>query len=351
MSDFIVEPYRFDANREVVDLLHSVFKPWNGDEDYFVWKFQTYKPDLTTFPLVWIVRDKNKIVSFNGFGHRRVKMGNKFYFAVQSFDGATSPLYKGKGLFSQINKIIYEEMRKHNIAWVYGYGNPVMFKILTTKHDWKIWDAHCHMTNILNKDVYLTSKYGSPLVRAAMKIPLQVVSRKRNVRIDPAIEVRELGDGGFTDEVNGLMEAAYSDFHIIGERDHEWLNWCLANPLKQYSAYCAYLKNELVGYIVITDSKEKHTFAIEDCIGKNEEALFAMLNHLEKMAMQENKDRINYKINKNHPYIQLFKNFGYLRSKGEVPMASRVINDEDSIGKIVMSQDKQLHWSPIDKLE
>jgi hypothetical protein len=351
MSEFKVEPYRFDANREVVELLHSVFKPWNGDEEYFVWKFQAYKQDLTTFPLVWIVRDKDKIISFNGFNHRRIKIGNKFYFAVQSFDGATSPLYKGKGLFSKINKIIYDEMNKHDIAWVYGYGNPVMFKILTTKHDWKIWDAQCYLMSVLNKDKYLTSKYGSPLVRAAMKIPLQFVSRKRNVRIDPAIQVRELGDTGFTDDVDGLMESAYKDFHIIGERDSEWLNWCLANPLREYSAYCAYLHDDMVGYIVITENKEQNTCQIVDCIGKNEEAIFAMLDHLEKACLEEKKDRINYKINRNHPYVPHFKKCGYLKSKEEAPMASRIINDEDSIKKIIMNEAKHLHWCSFDKLE
>jgi hypothetical protein len=351
MSEFNVEPYRFDANREVVELLHSVFKPWNGDENYFVWKFQTYRVDLTSFPLVWIVRDKDKIISFNGFNHRRVKIGNKFYFAVQSFDGATSPLYKGKGLFSQINRIIYDEMRKHNIAWVYGWGNPVMFKILTTKHDWKIWDAQCYLTNILNKEVYLKSKYGSPLVRGAMRVPLQFISRKRNVHLNPHIQVCELGDAGFTDALTGLMEFVYNDFHIIGERDKDWLNWCLANPIREYSAYCAYLEDEMVGYMVITENKGQNTYEIVDCISRDAEALFAMLDYLEKIALRENKDRINYKTNQNHPYMPLFRNFGYLRSKEEVPMASRVISDEESISNVVMNKDKQLHWCSFDKLE
>lgn len=351
MSEFRVEPYRFDANREVVELLHSVFQPWTGNEDYFYWKFQTYRPDLTTFPLVWIVRDKDKIISFNGFNHRRVKIGKQFYYAVQSFDGATSPEYKGKGLFSLINKIIYDEMRKHNITWVYGWGTPVMFKILTTKHDWKIWDAQCYLTNILNKDAYLASKYGSPLLRGAMRIPLQIIARKRSIRLNPRILVRELGDEGFTDDLYDLMETVYKDFHIIGERDKDWLNWCLANPIRRYSAYCAYLDEKMVGYAVVTENKEQNTFEIVDFIGKNEDAIFAMLGHMEKISLREKKDRINYRINQNHPYIPHFKKYGYLRSKGEVSMASRVINDEDSISKIIMNKEKHLHWCSFDKLE
>ncbi|MFH1756064.1 MAG: hypothetical protein ABIA59_10235, partial [Candidatus Latescibacterota bacterium] len=351
MSEFKVEPYCFDANQEVVALLDSVFKPWTGDEDYFAWKFQSYKLDLTTFPLVWIVRDKDKIISFNGFGHRRVKIGSSFHYAVQSFDGATSPLYKGKGLFSKINKIIYDEMARHNIAWVYGWGTPVMFKILTTKHNWQIWDAQCYLTKILNKDVYLKSKFGNPLLRGVMKVPLDIMSRRRGVRINPQIRVERLGDTGFSDDVSGLMSQVYDGFDIIGERDKEWLNWCLANPIREYASYSAYLDNNMVGYVVVMCNKEQNTYEIADCIGRNEDALFAMLDHLEKLALEEKKDRISYRINQNHPYIAHFKKFGYLRSKGEVPMASKVVNDEQAISKIIMHKDKNLHWCSFDRLE
>lgn len=139
MTELKIIPYTFDRDNEVLDLLHKVFQPWTGNFDYFVWKYRNSQVSNSDFPRSWIIEHKDRIVGFNGYLPRQTKLNGEKALAVQSFDTAIDPTFRGMGLFGQLQQKVYEELSQSGFIWIYGCSNELSFKILTKKVDWNVW--------------------------------------------------------------------------------------------------------------------------------------------------------------------------------------------------------------------
>jgi hypothetical protein len=350
VDNFTVRPYEFDSNDEVLELFHSIFKPWMGNKKYFEWKYEAYNPGIT-FPSAWVVKDEGRIVMFNGFSPRKIRINSKSVMAIQWFDVVNHPAYRGMDLFNRVSKRIFEEMLKHKISWVYGYGNKVMFRLAVTKLKFAIWSEQIYLSKVLDKDKYAKSKFSNPIMQKTLKYYLELTSRRQHNGNHSDYEVKQLAESGFTNGINKLVEVAYKDFDVIGERDKDFLNWSLAKPNQEYLTLCAYRKDELEAYIIFRVSQNENSFEIVDCIGKNQESIATILSHIENLALAGKCGRIVFKINMNHPYKKYFEKCGYKQSREKYPIVSKVINDKDSIKKIVFGKNRAVHWSSIDRSE
>ena len=204
MDDIIVKPYSFDRNDEVLSLLHRVFKPWAGDADYFTWKYETYQISECQFPRGWIIEKDGKIVAFNGYLPRKIKVGNKMIWALQSFDTATDPECRGIGLFGKLQELIYAEMRNAEIPWLYGWASEIGFKVFTKKVGWTVWGKQHFLLRVLDPEWFLSSKTKNMFVRKSAALGMRLVFRPASLDQKWKGQVRE--EVSFPEETTRFFE-------------------------------------------------------------------------------------------------------------------------------------------------
>lgn len=343
MSELEVTPYQFDRNEEVLELLNRVFNPWVGDERYFTWKYLQLAPDGCDFPKGWIIEKDGKIVAFNGYIPRRLWNGQQYVWVLQSFDTATDPGCRGAGLFGILQNKVYEQMRRANIRWVYGWTSQIGFKVFTQKSDWKIWGEQRYLMKVINAKPFVESKLGNPLARLAARAGVAAYGHSRKANSIPEISVRQ--EASFSDSVGFMSEEVCRQFGIVASRDTKYLQWRYSNPIEQYQLLCAYSGGYPLGYAVLTT--RDNCLDIDDCVASTADALLALLACIEGIARDTPMDMIRFRVNVEHQWQRAFKSAGYFWSKTSFPMLGRFIIED---GAIPLGTN-YLHWTVFDRNE
>lgn len=348
MDKLTVKPYEFDRNDEVLSLLHRVFNPWDGDASYFSWKYEELNVADCPFPRGWIIEQDGKIVAFNGYLPRKIKVGERTVWALQSFDTVTDPDCRGRGLFGQLQQLIYQEVKKAGIPWLYGWTSEIGFKVFTKKVGWTIWGKQRFRMRVLDPAWFLQPKLKSMLL-AKIASPLMNL-RFRSTPPDPKWQGRVCGETEFPDGTEELFEKWATKFDLIAIRDREYLNWRMINPLTKQRLICAYEDNQLVGYLVhnLTDSDE---IDILDCIWINQNGLLALLAEVEKFARDKKHKLIRFRVSDDQEDAFSFQQAGYFISRTEFLMLGHCVDCDTSLRELLWREDKAVYWSYFDRNE
>jgi GNAT superfamily N-acetyltransferase len=348
MENVSVKPYSFDRNEEVLALLHRVFNPWIGDEDYFTWKYEMYHVSGCQFPRGWIIEHEGKIVAFNGYLPRKIKVGNKMIWALQSFDTATDPDCRGFGLFGKLQELIYAEMRKAGIPWLYGWASEIGFKVFTQKVGWTVWGKQHFLLRVLDPEWFIKSKIKNKFISKISSLAIYLLFRRRSTNPKWKGEVRE--ENSFPKGTTRLCEKWTKNFDLIAVRDRSYMNWRKANPFTKQRLICAYENKRLVAYLVhnITEDEE---IDILDCAWDNENALMALTSDVEKFANSANYKIIRYRITKDHENTRLFKRSGYFWSRSDFPMIGHCLDCDSDLKNLLWKENKSVYWSYFDRNE
>lgn len=341
MSDLTVVPYDFDRNQEVLDLLHRVFKPWDGDLALFNWKYE--RVDDIDFPMGWIIEQEGKIVAFNGYRPRWLLLNGKSYKIVQSFDTVTDPDCRGQGLFGVLQNQVYERMKGLDVPWVYGWTSEIGYKVFTKKVNWKEWAFQRYLMKVIDAKKFAAEKVGNPLIRAGAQAGFSAFGRLSRPRIPGGFTVEIVSD--LPDEADPVIADICKRFGMIAMRSVPYLRWKLAKPGESYQLLRADQNGGFRSYMVL--SRRENCVDIDDCLASSPECLKALLAKAEEMARAESRDLIRFRVNEKHPWAKTFQMSGYFWSKTEFRMLGRIFADEDSF---ILNPDN-LHWTFFDRNE
>lgn len=344
---FTVSPYEFDRDGEVVALLHRVFKPWVGEQEYFDWKYNTYRMQDCPFPTAWVMEHEGRIIAFNGYIPRKVKAGHETVWGLQSFDTATDPDFRGNKLFEQLQKQVYQIASKANIAWIYGWTSEIGFKVFTQKVGWTVWGHQGYLQRVLDTRHFLLSKYKNPLVVNLGSGAMDLILRP--ARITWKGEIRE--EKVFSPRVDALCMEAMSHFDMVAIRDVAYLNWRLSNPQANNRLLCAYEGQNMVSYLVLARSAKEEALDILDCLSISDEGLLSLLSRVEQMATESGSKIIRFRVNERHRLGPVFKKAGYFWSRTRFPMVGLCMTQSDENAKLIWKTDKTLHWTVLDRNE
>ena len=118
--------------KEFSDLYYLCFKqPMNESE--IVWRY-LYNPNHGLFCCFAI--DDGKLIANYSVSPIKVVLNGKIYDAVQSLNTMTHPDYKGKGLFVELAKTVYNYCAKKGYAGVIGFPNNVSNRTFVNKLNW-----------------------------------------------------------------------------------------------------------------------------------------------------------------------------------------------------------------------
>ncbi len=332
-------------------LLNRVFKPWAKGMEYFRWKYQEYSTPFTSFPRAWTICDGHKIIAFNGYLPCQVKMGNRTVLAVQSFDTVTDPDYQGQGLFGILQDRVCEEMKKHNIAWVYGWTSPVGFKAFTLRAGWRVWANQRFLLRILNREKFLGDKTRNPLLVKAGELGMRLLFHAPPLPKGWNGKVVEVNIAKSGNEMDAFLERVQSAFGFIILRKREYIKWRLAHPYEKYKVFFAMTDNSIKGYMAARINEKENCLDILDSLVDNEDALHALLFHLEEAAQKEHLDLIRFRINEKHSYMKTYKKCGYFWSRTKFPLLGRSVSDDPYISAAIFGRHRNLHWSLMDRNE
>lgn len=343
-----VKPYPFDRDEEVVALLHRVFKPWNGDDNYFRWKYHQLRTDGTDFPRGWIIENNGKIVAFNGYIPRKIKVGGAQIVALQSFDTATDPECRGQGLFGKLQSLIYAEIQKTDIPWIYGWTSEIGFKVFTQKVGWTIWGQQRFLLRLLDPVWFLELKLKNRLLAeiGGRAIKLLYLAKQKG-RQWPG-EIRE--ENSFPAEVDELCRNWESRFDIVAIRDKNYLDWRNSNPLTRQRLLCAYNDGKMVGYLVHSTEKADE-LDILDCVWTEASALLALLGGTDDYGLQNSYRIIRFRVTEDDRNGKVFKDAGYFKSRTSFPMVGHCLASDEKLKKLLWKEDKRIYWSLFDRNE
>jgi hypothetical protein len=334
-------PYNFDRNEEVLSLLDRVFNPWGGGAEYFSWKYKYNSNSTFSFPRGWIVEQEGKIVAFNGYLPRKIKVRGREIWALQSFDTATDPGCRGQGLFGKLQELIYKEVEVSKIPWIYGWASEMGFKVFTQKVGWTIWGKQRYLMRLLDPVWFLETKKitNKVLARVGGKVLDLYYRESTNLISSWSGQVRE--ESAFPESVTQLCSEWSRHFDLIALRDKQYLDWRLSNPLVPQRLMCAYGGGQLKGYVVLNI----------DCVWSDTTALLVLLRDIEEYGRSVNKKIIRFRVSPGAVIEQSFKKAGYFWSNTEFPMIGHCVMCDDNLKELLWSKNKSVYWSYFDRNE
>jgi len=336
-----VIPYGFDRDEEVISLLNRVFNPWGGDHEYFIWKYRKLNLEGCDFPRAWIIEKEGKIVAFNGYMPRLIQLGNFQFWAVQSFDTATDPDCRGGGLFGILQNSVYEEMKKHNIAWVYGWTSEIGYKVFTKKTGWKLWAHQRYLMKVLNVKNFVRQKIKNPFLQI---IPHLILSGFTNFMRPQISEFTVRKEKILPESADLMCQKICRRFGMIAIRDVPYIRWRFSNPNNLSRLICVYSKEVPCGYAVLTE--RDNNLEIDDCLADSYPALRSLLAEIENIARKDKNDLILFRVNENYPWSHIFYRSGYFQSNTSFRMLGHTLTEQDLSFDV-----KNLHWTFFDKNE
>lgn len=172
--------------------------------------------------------------------------------ACQSLDTLTDTDHRGKGLFVNVAKKVYEKAKSKNFAFVYGFPNGNSVHGFTKKLNWKLLDPVPFLFKPLRSGYFLKKLLGSGIgglldfkITYTKKIKLA-----QGECIKPIVK--------FGEDTDMIWEAFSKDIKVSVNRDSKYLNWrYFEKPGENYTVMGFYRSNNLRGLLVYC-SKEKH---------------------------------------------------------------------------------------------
>jgi len=105
------------------------------------------------------------------------------------------------------------------------------------------------------------------------------------------------------------------------------------------------------GYMAVKVKGKENCLDILGSLVDNEDALHALLFHLEEAAQKEHLDLIRFRINEKHPFMKTFKKRGYFWSRTKFPLLGKSVSDAPYISAAIFGRHRNLHWSLMDRNE
>lgn len=343
MSELKAIPYRFDRDPEVIELLEKVFSPWTGGQDYFNWKYKRFTEKQCSFPNAWIIKDDNKIIAFNGYIPRLIRCKDDVYWAVQSFDTATDPNYRGKGLFGLLQNQAYDLMRQHNISWVYGWTSEIGFKVFTKKMGWTIWGKQHYLMKPLDTESFTRSKVSNPYAAFAASKLLSAWNKVTSPGVPTGYRIEYLKSLPMA--AGKLIKKHNSMYSMAAQKSVEYVNWRASNPIDRLSFVAVHDKNmNLEGYAAF--SLRDNCLDIDDIVADKNSVIKILLAAFEVQAQKKACSMIRFRVNSEHPAASVFKRCGYFWSHTQFPLLGKKLSKDD-----FQTEEQNLHWTIFDRNE
>lgn len=237
------------------------------------------------------------------------KIGEEKEIACQSLDTITDVDYRGKGLFINLAKDVYQKAADDGVKLVYGFPNGNSIHGFSKKLDWSVLDPVPFLIKPLN------SSYFTKRIKPLKWLPNIKLAFTRRINNNIIIESKK----EFPIEVNKIWGQFSKDILVGIHRDKVYLDWrYIAKPNEDYQILHAYTsKKEYVGFLVYC-IKEKHGGKVAYIMEymyhpKFENEASALLKHASNDCIAQNVDCILSWCMEHSPNYQHYKKLKFIK--------------------------------------
>ncbi|MCJ7631478.1 GNAT family N-acetyltransferase [Candidatus Bathyarchaeota archaeon] len=261
---------------QTLQFLNSVFPNW-GDDHKFRWKFKEVEGALGRKAIAWVVEDAGKIVGHLAFIPMDLRVGNQVLPVCQLVDGAVSPLYRGRGIYTSLVREVRLDAERNGNAATFSMPRVIgsayrgfrticsiarMFKILSLKNAVNTVQLHPAAEEIFTiRNESLTTEFYSIPKRQAIFALMDLFRVALGSIISCCLRPASLGKPVHESkviEVNALgtkLEASWtklsSNYKSAFERNGKYLKWRYSRPKVEYEAYFVERSSDVAGYVII----------------------------------------------------------------------------------------------------
>lgn len=209
--------------------------------DKINWQFLE-NPVNQQFVDIAIDPTNEKVAAIYAIAPVKFKIGDQQVVGSQSLDTITDVDYRGKGLFINLAKSVYDKAAANQVKLVYGFPNGNSIHGFAKKLDWQVLDPVPFLLKPLN------SSYFSKKIKFLSWLPNLPIGFKSAVAKN--VEIRE--EFAFPDQVNALWDKFAKSITVAVQRDKEYLTWRYLNkPQEDYKILHAYTQaGAYIGYII-----------------------------------------------------------------------------------------------------
>jgi len=281
----------------------------------------------------------------------KIKILDEIFLGATSMDLAVHQDYRRLGIMNQLRGLSVASAKKAEIKFTYYItGNPIMIKRLS-----RLGHPFPHPMAILVRIQDVDKQLQAIPVNNAwvMKIAFQtskLINDLKNVFRKPEplekdLEIVQIDS--FDDRINVFWEKTSSHYHYIVKRDKDYLNWKYCDPRTGGYVMKAVLEDEcILGYSVLRINRYRKDYPIGYVVDllalpNRMDAATALIHDSIRYFDDHKINIVNYQVVNNHPYEQLFKNQGFLKSnidfhffyvpfggKDELPISDTIVPEK-----------------------
>jgi predicted N-acetyltransferase YhbS len=270
---------------QTLQFLNSVFPNW-GDDRKLRWKFKEVEGALGRKAIAWVVEDAGKIVGHLAFIPRDLRVGNQVLPVCQLVDGALSPLYRGRGVYTSLVREVLLDAERNGNAATFGFANrpayrnyarhggfrticsiAKMFKLLSLKN--AVSSVRLRLTagrlatagnDSLPNDLRSIPKQRAiltmlDLLGVLTRVLFSSCSRSAS-GVKALIESRTIETNDLGTKLDLSWTRLPSDYRFAFERNSKYLKRQYSQPEVKYKAYVIEKSGYVAGYVIIA-RKEK----------------------------------------------------------------------------------------------
>ena len=324
---YSIRQFQPGDEEKIVELLKMVFYGWPQYDlpcsslDHWKWKFMSSPLEMNT---IVVAESEGRIIGCDHGLFTKVKVGKNIVTGQQGVDSAVHPDFRGKGIYTRMDKVKTSLIRKAKTSFDYfATLNPIIIKVdlktgakpfpqsITKLVRIKDIDLFVKDTRINNDIKKHFLRYA---VRAAKLFNNVEMLGVRSVKANSRIVISNVDQ--FDERVNLLWGAVKNDYFFITERSSGRLNWRYRDPRGGiYTVKQAVQDDEMLGYIVLRINSwegRREGFIVDILTSQDRYDCFdALISEGVRFFEEADVNVVNYCGVTGHPYVRSLKKIGF----------------------------------------
>jgi len=252
-SQYLIRPYKEGDETHIISLFKEVFGKEMGKTEslqHWQWEFQHNPASPISIMLGW---HKQSLVAQYAVNPVAFWSQGEVFNAALSLDTMTDKNYSGQGLFQDTARLLYNDILKKGLSFVYGFPNSQSIHGFLKYLGWQeilappIFICPLDLGPIF-KDKLKSESLGkmvSKISKPVLGVINSFFSDKDNIRIRK--------EKSFNIWADKLWQKCRNQHKLWIVRDYKYLSWRYdIRPESQYTILTAWDKDEIIGYIITT---------------------------------------------------------------------------------------------------
>jgi hypothetical protein len=336
---FEIKTFSFKDPKEQKILFDCLEVSFKMDYDYFVWKHVNEEFSREK-RITFCVYNNDNCAATLQIIINSIHIGSNQHSFALIVDGATSPDYRGKGLYNKLLEHVINYLKKNEIDFMLAFGNNI---------------------SRIPLEKYFEFQTFSPMYAAFRKIESNnllhlpvVIARKWSFKISEKFKnkkfrIESIGLNVFLE----FFEKSRENYAVSFDRLECDFNWRLQKPDADYTIYGVFDENKtIIGATIINSIHTDRTIVIDDFVYLNEKIKSAVLKEIlflaKSLAYSKKYKSIKYNSNVCVEEMNLFQSNGFTISTSAKDVLIRTINKDF---KWDLNLSNKMHYTRIDKFE